>query len=204
MINRIIVCLLITSLLLLVLAFWRNSKASIPIKLIISSVIAAVFVFGIISKAEIIRADINNAKHMISDTVKNVHKAGTEKTASILNGGKSMIFNTVDSIRAKSLETIRSIITGDKAVTAENKEEDDKATKEENKDAETESEIPIETESESEAQTEATNNMPAEGYEVEKSKQTGPTKDESMAMLKNLNKLRFNDISNISVNSVGN
>ena len=99
MINKIIVCLLFTSLLLLVLNFWRNSRASKFKKSIISAIIAAFVMSGIMSNADIIISDINNAKVAAGETAGNVKKAVFEKTVSMFDDGKNMLVGTAKFIQ---------------------------------------------------------------------------------------------------------
>lgn len=125
MINKIIVCLFFTSLLLFVLNFWRNSRASRFKKSIISAILAAFVVSGIMSNADVIRTDINNAKIAAGETAGNVKKAVAEKTASMFENGKNMLTGTAESIQIKSTDILRAIITGEKAEKDESKDDKD-------------------------------------------------------------------------------
>jgi len=202
MINIIIMCLLIMSLLLLVLAFLRNSSTNITRKVIASLAVTAALVFGIISNAQSIGSEINDTKNIISNTANDVYKLGTDKAESLFNAASGLIFNTAESVQSKSIETMRSIITGDKKVAVENKEEDIEAAKVANEQVITESEVQGKTEDE--ALAVITDNLTPEEYSTEKLMRTGLTKDESVEMIKKLNEIGIDDMSNISVNFIGN
>lgn len=78
---------------------------------------------GIMSNADVIRTDINNAKIAAGETAGNVKKAVSEKTASMFENGKNMLTGTAESIQIKSTDILRAIITGEKAEKDESKDE---------------------------------------------------------------------------------